>query len=96
MQIALTWYRKKFYFHRNETFKGQVSIIGHSLGSLIVFDILSHQMPEMSEVSEQEKTNDEPSDTETTIMPTENQPNNAMPNITLEQVTLPVSKTYKL
>ena len=28
---------------RNEGFKGQVSLMGHSLGSLIVFDILSHQ-----------------------------------------------------
>lgn len=33
------------FFKRNETFKGKVSIIGHSLGSLIVFDILSHQTP---------------------------------------------------
>jgi hypothetical protein len=77
-----------FAVHRNETFKGQVSIIGHSLGSLIVFDILSHQMSEMSEMPDQDKSNSQPADTETTIMPTESQPNNAMPNLSLEQVLL--------
>ncbi|XP_031335552.1 phospholipase DDHD2 isoform X2 [Photinus pyralis] len=29
---------------RNPTFKGDVSLIGHSLGSLILFDILSHEI----------------------------------------------------
>eukprot|EP01134_Creolimax_fragrantissima_P001729 CFRG1729T1 len=28
---------------RNPTFKGKVSLVGHSLGSIIAFDILSHQ-----------------------------------------------------
>lgn len=31
---------------RNPSFKGGVSIGGHSLGSLIIFDLLSHQHPE--------------------------------------------------
>ena len=31
------------FMSRNEGFKGKISIMGHSLGSLIVFDILSHQ-----------------------------------------------------
>ncbi len=31
------------FLSRNEEFKGKVSLIGHSLGSLIAFDILSHQ-----------------------------------------------------
>ena len=31
------------FSERNEDFKGQVSIVGHSLGSLIAFDLLSHQ-----------------------------------------------------
>ena len=43
-------------------------------------------MSEMSEMSGQEKGSDEPADTETTIIPTESQPNNAMPNLSLEQV----------
>ena len=30
---------------RNPYFAGTVSLIGHSLGSLIVFDLLSHQIP---------------------------------------------------
>ena len=51
-----------------------------------MFDILSHQMSEMSEMFGQEKGSDEPADTETTIIPTESQPNNAMPNLSLEQV----------
>lgn len=33
---------------RNPTFKGRISLCGHSLGSLILFDLLSHQQtPEM-------------------------------------------------
>ena len=31
------------FSERNEDFKGKVSIMGHSLGSLIAFDLLSHQ-----------------------------------------------------
>lgn len=31
---------------RNPSFKGGVSIGGHSLGSLIIFDLLAHQPPE--------------------------------------------------
>ncbi len=34
---------------RNEDFKGKVSIMGHSLGSLIAFDLLSHQTTEVQE-----------------------------------------------
>lgn len=30
---------------RNPSFKGQISLCGHSLGSLILFDLLSHQQP---------------------------------------------------
>ena len=33
----------KLFCSRNPSFKGNVSLIGHSLGSLIVFDILSNQ-----------------------------------------------------
>jgi hypothetical protein len=33
----------KMFMERNPTFKGTISLIGHSLGSLIVFDLLSHQ-----------------------------------------------------
>ena len=33
----------KMFKERNPTFKGTISLIGHSLGSLIVFDLLSHQ-----------------------------------------------------
>ena len=31
------------FIERNRSFVGQVSVGGHSLGSLILFDILSHQ-----------------------------------------------------
>ena len=76
--------------YRNETFKGQVSIIGHSLGSLIVFDILSHQMSEGFEQSGHEM-----SEAETTVIPTESQTLNANPNPSLEQVNklIQVSKS---
>jgi hypothetical protein len=33
----------KLYKERNPQFKGKVSVFGHSLGSLLAFDILSHQ-----------------------------------------------------
>ena len=32
------------FMARNENFKGSVSLMGHSLGSLVLFDILSHQV----------------------------------------------------
>lgn len=38
---------------RNPTFSGDVYLGGHSLGSLILFDILCHQHPEA------EKTNND-------------------------------------
>ena len=73
-----------FSFHsRNETFKGQVSIIGHSLGSLIVFDILSHQVTEG--FGREPEANTEAA--ETTIVPTECQTLSAQPASTLEEVT---------
>lgn len=33
----------KIFLQRNPTFQGQVSLGGHSLGSLILFDLLAHQ-----------------------------------------------------
>ena len=33
----------KIFLERNPTFEGQVSLGGHSLGSLILFDLLAHQ-----------------------------------------------------
>ena len=36
------------FCERNEEFNGKVSIMGHSLGSLITFDLLSHQTSEAS------------------------------------------------
>ncbi|XP_071803441.1 triacylglycerol hydrolase DDHD2-like [Asterias amurensis] len=33
----------ELFKHRNPHFQGQVSLVGHSLGSLIAFDLLSHQ-----------------------------------------------------
>jgi hypothetical protein len=32
------------FLTRNKDFKGNVSVIGHSLGSLILFDLLTHQV----------------------------------------------------
>ena len=66
---------------RNENFKGQVSVIGHSLGSLIMFDILSHQMSEGFGQPDPKVDN-----AETTIVPTECHTQNANPNPTLEEV----------
>jgi hypothetical protein len=42
---------------RNPDFNGQISLIGHSLGSLIVFDLLSHQQVE-AQVNESQKSQD--------------------------------------
>jgi len=42
------------FLERNPTFSGQISLIGHSLGSLILFDILQHQRGEEEEVEEEE------------------------------------------
>lgn len=43
---------------RNPSFNGNVSLVGHSLGSLIVFDLLSHQHDnEEADVSDQLKSN---------------------------------------
>ena len=40
-------YRK--FCERNPAFSGSVSVAGHSLGSLILFDILSNQTGEVPE-----------------------------------------------
>ena len=34
------------FMARNESFSGSVSLIGHSLGSVVLFDVLSHQDPD--------------------------------------------------
>lgn len=39
---------------RNPTFSGGVSLAGHSLGSLIIFDLLCHQHPEPEKEEETE------------------------------------------
>ncbi|KAI8834628.1 DDHD domain-containing protein [Chytriomyces cf. hyalinus JEL632] len=39
------------YLERNPTFNGKISVYGHSLGSLLAFDILCHQAHGDSEVS---------------------------------------------
>lgn len=44
---------------RNKGFKGKVSLAGHSLGSLILFDLLSHQTPS--------KANEKPGTSEYTL-----------------------------
>ncbi len=36
------------FMARNESFSGQISVMGHSLGSIILFDVLSHQNPDDS------------------------------------------------
>lgn len=58
------------FCERNPSFKGGVSLAGHSLGSLILFDLLQNQrpvtVPNNDEVENQE-TPDEPSDTAKTI-----------------------------
>jgi hypothetical protein len=64
---------------RNDSFKGKVSVIGHSLGSLIVFDILSHQSPAGLPAQAAE--------TEARVAHTENQAPTADPHLTLEQVS---------
>lgn len=39
----------KTFLQRNPTFRGQLSVIGHSLGSVILYDILSNQKLENEE-----------------------------------------------
>lgn len=46
---------------RNPTFDGEVYIGGHSLGSLILFDLLCHQKP-IVKSKEEEDDNDDSSD----------------------------------
>ncbi|KAG5674108.1 hypothetical protein PVAND_004093 [Polypedilum vanderplanki] len=47
------------FINRNPNFKGRVSLAGHSLGSLILFDLLCHQKP--TEMNEENLENpDEP------------------------------------
>ena len=38
----------KLFKERHPTFDGSVSVGGHSLGSVILFDLLMHQQPEDS------------------------------------------------
>lgn len=45
---------------RNPTFKGNVSLAGHSLGSLIIFDLLQNQKPPSPDEVENSETPDEP------------------------------------
>ncbi|KAJ5247855.1 hypothetical protein N7468_002838 [Penicillium chermesinum] len=44
----------QLYKERNPSFHGTVSLVGHSLGSAILFDILCHQ-PDMSSINEEQK-----------------------------------------
>lgn len=40
------------YCQRNPDFKGPVSLGGHSLGSVILFDLLSHQKADLEDNSD--------------------------------------------
>lgn len=42
----------RLFCSRNPGYNGKVALAGHSLGSLILFDILSHQPEQMSEKKE--------------------------------------------
>lgn len=53
---------------RNPTFDGEVVLGGHSLGSLIMFDLLCHQKPEKESKDDNEE-NDEESDSVGVIKP---------------------------
>jgi phospholipase DDHD2 len=41
------------FMARNESFKGSVALMGHSLGSLILFDVLSNQAVDEETLMEQ-------------------------------------------
>lgn len=47
---------------RNSTFDGGIYLGGHSLGSLIMFDLLCHQNPIEEDDEDQEKSNDDKGD----------------------------------
>lgn len=47
---------------RNPTFHGNVSLCGHSLGALILFDLLQHQRPQKSSSEKEEVENSEDPD----------------------------------
>ncbi|ODN04128.1 Phospholipase DDHD2 [Orchesella cincta] len=49
----------KLFLTRNPSFKGQVSLTGHSLGSLILFDLLAHQPRGDTSVTETDIGGDE-------------------------------------
>lgn len=46
----------KLFLSRNPTFVGNVSLIGHSLGSLILFDLLAHQPLPGTDVQKETET----------------------------------------
>lgn len=55
--------RLHFLFkERNPTFDGEIYLGGHSLGSLILFDLLCHQKPVKKEEEENEKNDDNTDD----------------------------------
>lgn len=54
----------ELFKQRNPSFKGNVSLGGHSLGSLILFDLLCHQHPEPQ--TPEEQNNQEPEGNPTT------------------------------
>ena len=43
------------FLSRNEQFNGHVSLAGHSLGSLVLFDLLLHQQDPMEAPAPQEQ-----------------------------------------
>ncbi|XP_053212669.1 phospholipase DDHD2-like [Panonychus citri] len=48
----------ELFIQRNPKFKGTVNLMGHSLGSLIIFDILSNQLSSSSTSINQQNAND--------------------------------------
>lgn len=61
------------FLERNPNFRGKVSVSGHSLGSLILFDLLQHQKPPSPERDDFE--NSENPDGQSSDSPTANKRN---------------------
>lgn len=58
----------KLFLSRNPNFNGKVSLAGHSLGSLILFDLLSHQpLPAEESASESDAETNPSSEVESDV-----------------------------
>ncbi|XP_066449482.1 phospholipase DDHD2 isoform X2 [Eleutherodactylus coqui] len=69
----------RLFLERNPTFKGRISVTGHSLGSLILFDLLTNQV---------DPTGNTPAKTKTSVQKSESQTNKQTLKDVLDELQL--------